>query len=234
MPIPFMTTLPAADEFRYSLVYDWTMRLVLASVFVAALYGNVSWIIQAAAGGNHTFLNLFARASSALFVALAAVTTLRRLSPLRKSAGIEPRVAALFGTFLICALSFLPRAELPPISVAISCIFVVVGMLMSFAVLRWLGQAFSIMAEARRLVTHGPYRFVRHPLYLCEEIAVIGLLLQVISLPALAIVIVHAVFQLRRILYEESVLRAAFPEYEHYARRTPRLIPLVWQGGLIA
>jgi protein-S-isoprenylcysteine O-methyltransferase Ste14 len=29
-------------------------------------------------------------------------------------------------------------------------------------------------------------------------------------------------------IYEEAVLRAAFPEYEAYARRTARLIPGVW------
>ena len=110
-------------------------------------------------------------------------------------------------------------------SLTISCSFVVVGMLSSFIVLRWLGKAFSIMAEARRLVTHGPYALVRHPLYVCEEIAVIGIFIQVVSPVALIVLIAHATFQVRRMLNEERVLQAAFPEYENYARRTPRLIP---------
>jgi len=38
-----------------------------------------------------------------------------------------------------------------------------------------------MMAEARRLVTSGPYRLVRHPLYLAEELAVVGIFVQ--SLP---------------------------------------------------
>jgi len=96
---------------------------------------------------------------------------------------------------------------------------------MSFAVLRWLGRAFSIMPEARRLVTHGPYRVVRHPLYICEEVAVIGVFIQVLSPLAVFIFIMHAVFQVRRMLNEETVLEGTFPEYADYARRTPRLIP---------
>jgi protein-S-isoprenylcysteine O-methyltransferase Ste14 len=242
MPRPFLSA-PPAEQFRlrrfdavhYSSVFDWATRLTLASVFTLLVVGNVSWIIQAVNDGehhasDHLMLNIAARASSALFVALAAATTLTRLPPIRKAAGIEPRVAALLGTFLLTALAMLPRREISLIALAISCSFVVVGMLSSFVVLSWLGKAFSIMAEARRLVTHGPYRYVRHPLYVCEEIAVIGIFIQVMSPMALMIFVLHAVCQIRRMLNEERVLQAAFPEYENYARRTPRLIPAGWFG----
>jgi hypothetical protein len=46
---------------------------------------------------------------------------------------------------------------------------------------------------------------------------------------ALIVLIAHGVFQIRRMLHEERVLQEAFPEYESYARRTPRLIP--WRGA---
>jgi protein-S-isoprenylcysteine O-methyltransferase Ste14 len=245
MPSPFLNALSAEqvrlqrfDTASYSSVFDWATRLTLASVFTLLVVGNLSWIIQAVSDGehhvsDHLALNIAARASSALFVALAAATTLTRLPPVRKAAGIEPRIAALLGTFLLTALAMLPRQELPPITLAFSCALIVLGMLTSFVVLRWLGRAFSIMAEARQLVTHGPYRYVRHPLYICEEIAVIGTFIQVMSPLALVIFILHAVFQVRRMLNEERVLQAAFPEYEHYARRTPRLIPAAWLGKLI-
>jgi protein-S-isoprenylcysteine O-methyltransferase Ste14 len=230
--------LPAVEEFRprwfnaihRSLAFDWATRIAVASVFVLMLFSNVSWIIQAASGEitNYTLLSIATRASSALFVSLVAATTLTRLPPIRKAAGIEPRIAALLGTFLLIALAMLPKQELPPIALAFSCALVVTGMLTSFVVLRWLGKAFSIMAEARRLVTHGPYRFVRHPLYVCEELAVIGTFIQVVSPLALIILIVQTVFQFRRMAYEEQVLTATFPEYEKYAQRTPRLLPLGW------
>ena len=38
-------------------------------------------------------------------------------------------------------------------------------------------------------------------------------------------VAIHWAFLLRRIDYEEQILRAAFPEYAAYAAAVPRLIP---------
>lgn len=244
MPSSFLT-VPSAQEFRFakfrsqwfhasrrSSVLDWAARLTLIFVLSLLIFGNVSWIIHAVGGAerhgsDHLFLNIAARASSALFVALAAATTLTRLPPVRKAAGLEPRIAAVLGTFLLTALAMLPRQELPPIALGLSSTLIIAGMLTSFVVLRWLGRAFSIMAEARRLVTHGPYSFVRHPLYVCEELAVIGTFIQVISPLAVIILILHGVFQIRRMLHEERVLTTSFPEYEQYARQTPRLIPAV-------
>jgi protein-S-isoprenylcysteine O-methyltransferase Ste14 len=230
---------PRFDAARYNSVFDWAARLTLVFVLSLLIFGNVSWIIHAVGSAehrasDHLLLNIAARASSALFVALAAATTLTRLPPVRKAAGIEPRIAAVLGTFLLTALAMLPRQDLPASALCLSSVLIVTGMLTSFVVLRWLGRAFSIMAEARRLVTHGPYRFVRHPLYVCEELAVIGTFIQVLSPLAGVILIMHAVFQVRRMLNEEAVLRATFPEYGDYARKTPRLLPIGWRGKRVA
>jgi len=220
-----------------SSAYDWMIRLAIVLVFTFLILANVNGTIQAAVNWkqqalDHTLLNMAARVSSALFLALAAVTTLTRLPPIRKAAGIEPRISALLGTFLLTSLAMLPRAEFAPISLAISSVLVIAGMAASFVVLRWLGKSFSIMAEARQLITHGPYAFVRHPLYICEEVAVIGVFMQVISPLALTILIAHAFFQFRRMLNEERILKTTFAEYESYAERTPRLIPRRWVGWI--
>jgi len=89
-----------------------------------------------------------------------------------------------------------------------------------------LGRSLSILPEGRRLVTDGPYRWVRHPLYVTEEIAVLGIFLQFLDGAAAAILLVHLAFQFLRMHEEEIVLERAFPEYEAYRRGTPsRLIP---------
>ena len=111
------------------------------------------------------------------------------------------------------------------IHVLTALVLILVGWISSVYVLLWLGRAFSIMAQARRLVLTGPYAIVRHPLYLCEEAAVLGIALTHLSIEAVLIVFVQWLFQLRRMTNEEKVLRAAFPEYDDYAKRTPKVIP---------
>lgn len=194
------------------------------------MFGNVGGAIHIAVNSSYQTveyiaLQTAARVSTALFLALIVVTTLIRLRPLQKAAGLEPRVSALLGTFMLMGLAVLPRAEVPPIALGISCILVIVGLSAAFAALWCLGKSFSIMPEARRLITHGPYGLVRHPLYVCEEIAVLGVLIQVISPLACIIVTAHALVQFRRMLNEEAILQSTFPEYASYAERTPRLLP---------
>ena len=88
-----------------------------------------------------------------------------------------------------------------------------------------LGRCFGVLPEARGLVTRGPYRAVRHPVYLGEITACAGLAL---AAPSLRNGLVLAVFvgaQLVRMGFEERALTHAFPEYAAYAERTPRLVP---------
>jgi protein-S-isoprenylcysteine O-methyltransferase Ste14 len=88
-----------------------------------------------------------------------------------------------------------------------------------------LGRCFGILPEARGLVTHGPYRFVRHPLYLGEFGTCAGLVIASPSgrnvLMALSFVLAQAV----RMRLEERELSREFPDYRAYAERTPRLVP---------
>ena len=216
---------------------DWLARATVILVFTLMASVNLGGAFHAATGWSeqsldYKLLYIASRISNGLFLALVAVTAVTRLRPINKAAGLQPRVSAVAGSFLVSTLVLLPPAPTPPIWLAISSALVLVGASLSFVVLRWLGRSFSIMAEARRLVTKGPYAIVRHPLYICEEIAILGILIAVISPLAVLIVLVHALLQLRRMLNEEKVLRATFPEYEDYAARTPRLVPRVrlWKG----
>jgi len=173
----------------------------------------------------HQSLAVAAKISNALFLGLVAATALTRLKPIRKSKGLRPRLFALLGTFLCTTLALLEPAKLPPFWSALSSALTIIGTLLAFVVLRWLGRSFSIMAEARALVTTGPYTIVRHPLYVCEAIAALGMLIQMVSPAALLILGAYLGSQYQRIRNEEKVLCAAFPDYEKYAALTPRLIP---------
>jgi protein-S-isoprenylcysteine O-methyltransferase Ste14 len=206
--------------------FDWAARAAVVVVFVAfALIGVAGIPRLLPLDSIHKLLVVAASIANILFVSLVAATTITRLVPIKKSKGIEPRISALLGTFLCTTIAMLPKAELGPIWSVVSTMLILLGTSLSFVVLRWLGKSFSILAEARHLVTEGPYRMVRHPLYLCEGVALVGVTLQVLSPLAVVIAIAAVMVQCRRMINEEAILKKAFPEYRAYAAKTSFLIP---------
>jgi protein-S-isoprenylcysteine O-methyltransferase Ste14 len=152
---------------------------------------------------------------------------IRRRSIARRE-GVAPVAVALLGTYSVWLIPFLPSGGISPVLAVLSTTITLVGSLSIIYVIFQLGRSFSIAPQARELVVTGPYRFVRHPLYAAEEVAVVGVLLQCAWYAALPFLVVHLGLQIRRMLYEESLLRTVFPNYAAYARRTARLVPGVW------
>jgi protein-S-isoprenylcysteine O-methyltransferase Ste14 len=91
----------------------------------------------------------------------------------------------------------------------------------------WLGRCFAVLPEARGLVTNGPYRLVRHPLYLGELTACFGLILANADGWNVAAGAMFGACQLCRMRLEEDALTRAYPDYAAYAAKTPRLLPLL-------
>src|SRR5204863_279376 len=137
--------------------------------------------------------------------------------------------AALVGSFVLYGLFLIPgQGRSSDIWVlAGSDMFLACGITWALYSLSYLGRRFSIVPEARGLVTAGPYELVRHPIYLGEILAGFGLLLPVLFTWDALVFAVFIAAQLSRIHFEERVLSATYPQYEAYARRTRRLIPFV-------
>lgn len=166
-------------------------------------------------------------ATQIFFVALVALMVLRH-QPLGKTSSFYPRFAAVAGTFLSITIVILPLRELSVAMHVVSTLLIVGGIGFALYALLWLGRSLSMLPEARRLVTSGPYRVIRHPLYLGEAIALVGVTLQYLSPWAVGLLALQCVFQLERMRYEELVLSSVFPEYRDYAARTARLLPGVY------
>lgn len=77
------------------------------------------------------------------------------------------------------------------------------------------------------LITRGPYRYIRNPIYAAAWLVIwTGVAVHWSPVNALLAVIVAAML-IVRIVCEEPLLRATYPEYAEYSRKTARLVPFV-------
>ena len=219
---------------RESRGYDLAMRLPLLAwstvCTLSSARGLVHYMREADPGLSHAAYaaNIAMRVSAIAFLVLLAATVVLRTRPTGKARGLEPRVSALAGTFIVYAFALFPRRELPLTGEIAATCLTLIGSAASIFVLSQLGRSFSIMAEARRLVTTGVYGFVRHPLYLAEELATIGIFIQFASPGTTLLLAAQIAFQLRRMHNEEAVLGETFPEYAAYREKTARLLPGIY------
>jgi protein-S-isoprenylcysteine O-methyltransferase Ste14 len=94
--------------------------------------------------------------------------------------------------------------------------------------LRSLGDALTPYPRPRssgELVDHGPYRFVRHPIYSSMLVALFGVVL-IGSWWGFIPLVALVVWWLGKARVEEDFLRARYPDYAAYCQRVrARLIP---------
>jgi protein-S-isoprenylcysteine O-methyltransferase Ste14 len=158
-------------------------------------------------------------------VALAfAVFTVGRTAPRRPSRNPVAFVTCALAIAAVISFSDPGRSTPQELVIAGELVAVAFCVWLLVAVLS-LGRCFGVLPEARGLVTAGPYRLVRHPVYLGEIGACAGLALAAASVSNMAILTVLIIAQAVRMRLEERALTLAFPQYAEYAASTPRLLP---------
>ncbi len=216
------------ETFKQTKAYDLLMGLPLIAWFIYVLI-QVRPTLGAYARamlqdpGNYfymlRFYSLFAAVAFAFFNIIMVVI---RTSPVRRSKGIPPRAFAVVGTFLAVGINRLPLAQLSVFWQGLAFTLMLFGGVGSVIAISNLGKSFSIMPEARRLVTSGPYALARHPLYAAEMVTIAGTAI-LYQQPWAALIAIGAFALLGvRSHFEEQVLTEQYPEYAEYKKRVKR------------
>lgn len=175
-------------------------------------------------------------------IALAALLSdqvVPRLTGARRFSSWGRRDRGSFIAIYLCAqvgfaiallIRFLNVGVAPPWVQLLAVALIIVGTLLRAWAILELGRFFSRVvqiAEDHRLITGGPYRWIRHPAYtgmlIMDSCIVLGLGTWAGALLMLVAVLIPTLYRIR--IEEEALLEALGEEYRAYVQRSWRLVP---------
>ncbi|HEU4642541.1 MAG TPA: isoprenylcysteine carboxylmethyltransferase family protein [Gemmatimonadaceae bacterium] len=144
--------------------------------------------------------------------------------------------------FLLTAILMATPGRLPPVLrqrfLPPSAVLAMLGVALTAAGLgfatwarRHLGRNWSAAVTVKNehtLITTGPYRWVRHPIYSGLLLALVGSAVAIGEWRAVLAVALALAGIVRKVVLEDSRLRETFPQFDQYRRDTAALVPFVF------
>jgi protein-S-isoprenylcysteine O-methyltransferase Ste14 len=159
------------------------------------------------------------------FYVLVIWCYLRRGPARATTRSITARAAAVVATWIPFVIPLLHGAPPGPVWQGVSDVLLLAGTAWAVWSLRSLGRNLSVIAQARDVADRGPYRWIRHPLYVGEIVSSLGLAIAAHSLAAIAAWLGICALQVYRAVREEQLLLTVLPGYGAYRIRTAALLP---------
>jgi protein-S-isoprenylcysteine O-methyltransferase Ste14 len=100
-------------------------------------------------------------------------------------------------------------------STSYGLVIAVPGIVLASSSLIVLRRSFSILPAVRKITSSGPYRFVRHPLYLGESIYLTGMMFLAFNVLSIVLLVSSFVLLVIRIGIEERKL-SSYQDYQDY------------------
>lgn len=218
------TSTPAAttrglDWGRIAMV---PFSLILGGLALARL---VDLLVGGGAGSLEALVVAVTATLTAAFYVFIIRAYLRRGAATATSRVRLTLLVAPVATFLPFGMPFFGAGGRSAALLVLGDVLLVLGFAYSVWAVRCLDRSLSIVPQARTLVQHGPYATVRHPLYLGELVAMLGLAVTLGGPLPLVLWGALALLQAYRAVHEERLLAAHLPDYAAYQTRTARIVP---------
>jgi len=198
---------------------EWLLRgfALLVLAFIVARWGH-AWLV---APGRWTVLLLLVSESYTLMLVLLARRALQR------DLSVPAMAATIYATCFVVLLQPQGTTHLLPEWVGAG--LQLASMAWQFTAKIFLGRSFGLLPAQRGLVTAGPYRIVRHPIYFGYLIGHIGFLFANFTWRNAVVLALLYTAQVIRIRREEAILAATDAHYRQYQQRVRwRLLPFIY------
>jgi protein-S-isoprenylcysteine O-methyltransferase Ste14 len=188
--------------------------LLAAAFLLAALPGTRELKFSLAGAANVVWLT---------GAAIMAVMSFARFAP--RSATVNLRTIAATGGMMILPCFMRPTHLSTGALATTGLMLELFGVVLTQVARVYMGRSFGLLPANRGIVSKGPFRWVRHPVYLGWLVLSIGYATSCLSDRNVILILVTLAFMVWRIDQEEAHL-SADPEYRRYMDRVRyRLLP---------
>jgi protein-S-isoprenylcysteine O-methyltransferase Ste14 len=216
------------ERYVLSLLYLWLAWRQLNLV--------LEWLTRTSGIANIGFVFLVRETILCLVQLFVGLLLLINQKPTQQPRELKEVLVPLATSLFFIAYTFVPvmpvwlRANLLPlpwqIPAAIAALFIgLAGACVAIAGVMHLGRSFGIFVSVREIVLRGPYRYVRHPIYLGYLLLWTGLVLSNFSPAIFILVAIHSSLLIYRATLEEKRLAESSPAYREHMRNTPFIFP---------
>jgi len=131
---------------------------------------------------------------------------------------------------LICILFLALSGKLLPDNILLRLVMALIGIIAVWAIII-MNKKFNIASEVisgAKLIRSGPYKIIRHPMYLSVFIITLCWIIDYFTYARLIVTLILYFAVILKINHEEKLLKSAFPEYEEYQSQSKKLIPFIY------
>ena len=208
------------EKFFSAQFLHWIIRIIIIAILFVFLIYRVSLY-------NSYLVKPLWIAETLIYVVFL-ISYAIRINPVERSRGSKEIIIPLIGGVLPFALLSSPPGLLTAgnwLMIYVIFYWMTGATLLTVWGLWMLRSSFSITVEARALITNGPYRWIRHPIYLGEILTALAVTVWRFSIPNVAIFLLFVIIQLFRAKWEEAKLSRVFAAYSIYAARVTWIWP---------